>query len=539
MSINVTVNGTQYSIPTNGEESWGANVSALLLALSTGLLQKSGGSFPLTAEVDFGGSFGVATLHIKSKTALPATSGVLRLATGDKIVWRNFDNTGNVNLEYFRNTDFNYNIVKVDDKELVNLDSQQYITNKIFGTADAVAIDSSAIFEVRSTTKGALPYPRMTTTQRNAIVSPATGLIVYNLTDSAVQFYNGVGWVSPAVISNTPLWTETFLAPTAAATEARYLRKDGGLEESVTTAVFNAADSSQNFLDAAVDTGTDTINIVAHGFLTGDLCLLSTTGVLPSPFAINTTYYIIKVDDDNFQIAVSYSDAKAGTEIVITSAIGGGTHTVSVKSGTRFLTSPFLPNGTAANPGLPFEDDTDTGLFRPGDNQLGIAAGGAKVGEFNSNGYMGLDNRIIFVDSKAASTNGGTATSGAWRTRDITNLIINRIAGASLSTNQITLPAGTYRWVSEHPAYTVNQHQAKLYNITDTSDVGFGASSYTSNTESITTNSKIVREFTIASSKVFEVQHRVSTTRATDGWGIAASFATENIYSQGEIIKIA
>jgi hypothetical protein len=52
---------------------------------------------------------------------------------------------------------------------------------------------NSAIFEVRSTTKGFLP-PRMTTTQRDAIASPATGLVVYDSTTNKLQCYNGSTW---------------------------------------------------------------------------------------------------------------------------------------------------------------------------------------------------------------------------------------------------------------------------------------------------------------------------------------------------------
>lgn len=53
--------------------------------------------------------------------------------------------------------------------------------------------DASALLDVTSTTKGFLP-PRMTTTQINAITSPAAGLVVYNTTLTVLCFYDGTGW---------------------------------------------------------------------------------------------------------------------------------------------------------------------------------------------------------------------------------------------------------------------------------------------------------------------------------------------------------
>lgn len=48
--------------------------------------------------------------------------------------------------------------------------------------------NASAIVDITSTTKGFLP-PRMTTTQRDAISSPAAGLVIYNTTTSKLQVY--------------------------------------------------------------------------------------------------------------------------------------------------------------------------------------------------------------------------------------------------------------------------------------------------------------------------------------------------------------
>jgi len=52
---------------------------------------------------------------------------------------------------------------------------------------------ASAIFAIGSTTRGFLP-PRMTTTQKNAIASPAAGLVVYDSTTNKLCCYNGSTW---------------------------------------------------------------------------------------------------------------------------------------------------------------------------------------------------------------------------------------------------------------------------------------------------------------------------------------------------------
>jgi hypothetical protein len=67
-----------------------------------------------------------------------------------------------------------------------------------FGNAMAIAsatgdVSISTSLTLNSTTKGFLP-PRMTTTQKNAIASPAAGLVVYDSTTNKLQCYNGSTW---------------------------------------------------------------------------------------------------------------------------------------------------------------------------------------------------------------------------------------------------------------------------------------------------------------------------------------------------------
>jgi len=53
---------------------------------------------------------------------------------------------------------------------------------------------ASSKLTIESTTQGFLP-PRMTTTQKNAIASPATGLMVYDTTLNVITYYNGTTWI--------------------------------------------------------------------------------------------------------------------------------------------------------------------------------------------------------------------------------------------------------------------------------------------------------------------------------------------------------
>jgi len=60
---------------------------------------------------------------------------------------------------------------------------------------------ASALLDITSTTKGML-MPRMTLTQRNAIVTPATGLMIYQTNSTpGFYYYSGTAWVAVTVKS--------------------------------------------------------------------------------------------------------------------------------------------------------------------------------------------------------------------------------------------------------------------------------------------------------------------------------------------------
>ncbi len=141
-------------------------------------------------------------------------------------------------------------------------------------------------------------------------------------------------------------------------------------------------------------------------------------------------------------------------------------------------------------------------------------------------------------DQKSTGTDGGTFTTGAWQTRTLNTAVTNEITGASLSANRFTLPTGTYFIIARAPAMgDLNEHKSKLRNISDSSDTLLGSSERAGST-AVQTNSWVIGRFTIASAKIFELQHRCAVTKATDGFGAASGFSVTEVYADVQVWKL-
>jgi len=98
MSSNITFNGVTYAIPDDGDFNWGPDLTAYFIAIASSALQKTGGSFTLGAETDFGASYGLKSLYYKSRHANPAAAGQVRLGNLESISWRNNANNADLAL---------------------------------------------------------------------------------------------------------------------------------------------------------------------------------------------------------------------------------------------------------------------------------------------------------------------------------------------------------------------------------------------------------------------------------------------------------
>jgi len=150
----------------------------------------------------------------------------------------------------------------------------------------------------------------------------------------------------------------------------------------------------------------------------------------------------------------------------------------------------------------------------------------------------GVTMYALIRDEKPSGSDGGPFSSGAWQRRDL-NAVASDLGGfVTLASNQVTLPAGSYRVRAICPAYYVNRHQARLQNVTDGTTVALGTSAYAVTTGYEFGHSEVVGYFTIVAAKTFELQHRCETSRTGNGFGEAAAFGTE-IYSVLELWKEA
>jgi len=128
-------------------------------------------------------------------------------------------------------------------------------------------------------------------------------------------------------------------------------------------------------------------------------------------------------------------------------------------------------------------------------------------------------------DQQIQGTQGGTFTSGAWRTRVLNTEVWDTDGIVSLAANQFTLQAGTYFIEGTAPAYIVEQHKVRIFNVTDSLIVSDGQSVYCGGNVFQDSWACVTGRVTIASAKAFELQHFCKLTSNTTGFGVASDIA--------------
>lgn len=164
---------------------------------------------------------------------------------------------------------------------------------------------------------------------------------------------------------------------------------------------------------------------------------------------------------------------------------------------------------------------------------------------------------LEIIDQKESGTSAGTFNGGTWRTRDLTNVVFNDFA-ISITTaasagdgGDITLGPGVYYCDISAPAFNVNEHVARLADVTENpGDTGttvvLGTSEFAADTalwrdstnSAMTvasagqTRSVITGKFELTGTRTLEIQHRCTNAQTTDGFGSDGGFyATNNVFT--------
>lgn len=208
--------------------------------------------------------------------------------------------------------------------------------------------------------------------------------------------------------------------------------------------------SSEAIVDGAVtgtELGTNSINadkINADAVATADIANAAVnTDKLAGTLDLSgkTVTYRSMVNAD-------FSDGAVGGDKLATGAAAANLgYTPLNKAGDTMSGQLILPNGSAAAPSLTFSGDTDTGLYFPGDNQVGISTGGTARLVVDSSGRGNEPYRPAF---DAAGTGGwrywNSFGGSGWREIDI-NWQIRQQGGANASSNgRFTAPVSGYYW---------------------------------------------------------------------------------------------
>jgi hypothetical protein len=193
LALDAGAAGLNYLIisTTSSNGSVGANALGIYDGTDYRLVLKSG-------NLGIGEVAPTSRLHIKGSGSTSATTSLLvQNSAGTQLMSVRDDGVNTMQklvlTSSLRLTNINTENDAYTSIYLNGSNGNAYFPQTITIGAGLLSPNASAKLQVDSTTSGFLP-PRMTTTQKNAIASPAAGLVLYDSTTNKLCCYDGSTW---------------------------------------------------------------------------------------------------------------------------------------------------------------------------------------------------------------------------------------------------------------------------------------------------------------------------------------------------------
>lgn len=386
--------------------------------------------------------------------------------------------------------------IKLGDADRVNLLTLFTVdtSNQIFAfESGSVAMGTptpaaSALLTMVSTTQGLLP-PRMTTTQRDAISSPAEGLFIYNTTTHVTNYWNGSAWVTGGGTYGLTVATTTI---TSGSNTKVLFNNSGVVGEYTITGTGNVAMSASPTFTGTVAAGSATYS--------GTIIQTNNSGTIFAAGRQGATNPVLALissgGSDTTGISITAAGGGSAVAIAATSSSGSEALSISTK-GTANLTltgSTLVMNGLVDMSAGGFRSLTSSSGMEDNITRIGMSLGSAHP-IFWTSGVPTASPTVGIQQNASGIIEINSGTAGTFRDLVSRNVKLGATTsrGTTEGTNTLSLfngtaPAGTLTngvsfYASSGEAYVIDSgglqtllssHDTAGYRVFDSTDTRTG-----------------------------------------------------------------
>lgn len=415
MAINTPMGGQIFALPQPNDTGWGPNTTGYLVAISAYCMQKTGGTFALTAPLNLGTLFPLQGTF-QSPFANPAQSGIIQLDNADKVCWRNANNTADLFLNVNGSNQLTFNGVPISSGTTAFSTANTTSINltltagTLTGTVAPLGIENSMI-----DTSAAIAYSKLNlgSSIKGSDINGSATIPVTTfapLGANLAVFTTGSGFLTTGLTTATELgYVHGVTSSIQNQINSKLTNVTSGPSVVLGNSGITGGTYSELVIGANLAVTSGTLNTIGSGTVTS-VAIHGSNGIGTSGSPITSSGTITLSLGSITPSAVNASGLitggtvqNNGTQVLY--AVSGALITTGADSGTVSLPSSL---GTSNQQDIPFF-------------QLGSGTSAGIVGQFVSTRNMAITTGVARANTPATSTstyliqhNGTNAGSAVW-----------------------------------------------------------------------------------------------------------------------------